>query len=116
MVASATNGSTELQKPVKIEVTKKDAIEVLKDFTAFDLDEFVAGKSKGWTFWNCEPSTFPWDYGAVEHAYILQGKFSVQYEGADPVTLVAGDFVKFPVGKTTFVVMEPTRKFFNLAT
>ncbi len=23
--------------------------------------------------------------------------------------------VKFPVGMTTFVVMEPTRKFFNLA-
>lgn len=67
----------------------------MQDFTAFDLDEFVAGKSKGWTFWNCEPSTFPWDYGAVEHAYILQGKFSVQYEGADPVTLVAGDFVRY---------------------
>jgi uncharacterized cupin superfamily protein len=93
----------------------------------------------------------------VEHAYILQGKFSVQYEGAEPVTIEAGDFVsfmtthavsiracnrsvllaqvnavamtnpadkfvasaylqvKFPVGMTTFVVMEPTRKFFNLA-
>lgn len=65
----------------------------MQDFTAFDLDQYVAGKSKTWTFWNCEPSTFPWDYAAVEHAYILQGKFSVQYEGADPVTLVAGDFV-----------------------
>lgn len=66
---------------------------IVQDFTAFDLDEFVAGKSKAWTFWNCEPSTFPWEYGSVETAYILQGKFSVQYEGADPVTLVAGDFV-----------------------
>ena len=65
----------------------------LQDFTAFDLDQYVAGKSKSWTFWNCEPSEFPWEYGSVEHAYILQGKFSVQYEGAEPVTLVAGDFV-----------------------
>ena len=65
----------------------------MQDFTAFDLDQYVAGKSKSWTFWNCEPSEFPWEYSSVEHAYILQGKFSVQYEGADPVTLVAGDFV-----------------------
>ncbi|DBA81121.1 TPA: hypothetical protein ACH3X2_007093 [Trebouxia sp. C0005] len=104
-----------VEAPPKIEVIKKDTVEVLKDFTAFDLDQYTAGGSKSWTFWNCEPSTFPWEYGSVEHAYILQGKFSVQYEGAEPVTIEAGDFVKFPVGRTTFVVMEPTRKFFNLA-
>ncbi|KAL0035447.1 hypothetical protein WJX77_006587 [Trebouxia sp. C0004] len=114
VIARSVNAAG-VEAPPKIEVIKKDTIEVLKDFTAFDLDQYVAGGSKSWTFWNCEPSTFPWEYGSVEHAYILQGKFSVQYEGAEPVTIEAGDFVKFPVGMTTFVVMEPTRKFFNLA-
>ncbi|KAL0019755.1 hypothetical protein WJX79_000229 [Trebouxia sp. C0005] len=84
-----------VEAPPKIEVIKKDTVEVLKDFTAFDLDQYTAGGSKSWTFWNCEPSTFPWEYGSVEHAYILQGKFSVQYEGAEPVTIEAGDFVSF---------------------
>ncbi|KAL0044400.1 hypothetical protein WJX82_004103 [Trebouxia sp. C0006] len=115
VVTARSINAAAVEAPPKIEVIKKDTIEVLKDFTAFDLDQYVGGGSKSWTFWNCEPSTFPWEYGSVEHAYILQGKFSVQYEGAEPVTIEAGDFVKFPVGMTTFVVMEPTRKFFNLA-
>lgn len=115
LLAASSVSAAAVEAPPKIEVIQQDTIEVLKDFTAFDLDQYVAGSSKNWTFWNCEPSTFPWEYGSVEHAYILQGKFSVQYEGAEPVTIVAGDFVKFPVGMTTFVVMEPTRKFFNLA-
>lgn len=43
------------------------------------------------------------------------GKFTVQYEGSDEaVEINAGDFVKFPVGKTTFVVKENVRKFFTL--
>ena len=53
----------------------------LQKFTAFNLDEFVAGKSKTWTFWNCDPSEFPWSYAKDEYAYVIAGKFSVQYEG-----------------------------------
>lgn len=34
---------------------------------------------------------------------------------ADSIHAPAYLQVKFPVGMTTFVVMEPTRKFFNLA-
>ena len=55
----------------------------LQKFTAFDLDEFVAGKSKSWTFWNCDPSEFPWSYAKDEYAYVLAGQFYVTYEGAD---------------------------------
>jgi len=50
----------------------------------------------------------------VEHAIILEGKFTVQYEEGEAVEINAGDFVQFPVGKTTFVVKENVRKFFTL--
>lgn len=66
---------------------------LLQDFTAFDMDAYAAGKDKKWQFWNCEPSSFPFAYDKVEHLYMLAGKFTIQYEGAEPVTVVAGDFV-----------------------
>jgi uncharacterized cupin superfamily protein len=50
-------------------------------FTAFSLDDFVAGKSKSWTFWDCDPSEFPWTYSKDEYAYVLEGQFYVTYEG-----------------------------------
>jgi len=98
----------------EILATGQAAKDKLETFTAFDLDTFVAGKSRSWTFWNCGPSTFPWEYSDVEHAIILEGKFTVQYEEGEAVEINAGDFVQFPVGKTTFVVKENVRKFFTL--
>ena len=56
----------------------------MQKFTAFDLDEFVAGKSKSWTFWNCDPSEFPWSYAKDEYAYVIAGQFYVTYDGALP--------------------------------
>ncbi len=51
--------------------------------TAFSLDDFMAGKSKKWYFWDCAPSEFPWSYHkGGEDAYILEGQFYVTYEGA----------------------------------
>ena len=44
----------------------------------------------------------------------LAGKFTVQYEDGEAVEINAGDFVTFPVGKTTFVVKDNVRKFFTL--
>ena len=60
----------------------------LQKFTAFDLDEFVAGKSKTWTFWNSDPSEFPWSYAKDEYAYVIAGKFSVQYDGEIPCSVL----------------------------
>ena len=54
---------------------------LLQKFTAFNLDEFVAGKSKSWTFWNCDPSEFPWSYATHEYAYVIAGQFYVTYNG-----------------------------------
>ena len=53
----------------------------LQKLTAFSLDDFVAGKSKVWTFWDCAPSEFPWTYSKDEYAYVLAGQFYVTYEG-----------------------------------
>lgn len=106
---------TETSSP-KVEITRDNAVEVLKEYTAFDIDAYIAGTSKKWQFWNCEPSSFPFAYDKVEHLYMLAGKFSIQYEGAQPVTVVAGDFVKLPIGKVQYVVMEPARCFFHLDT
>jgi len=69
------------------------SLRLVQDFTAFDMDAYIAGKDKKWQFWNCEPSLFPFAYDKVEHLYMLAGKFTIQYEGAEPVTIVAGDFV-----------------------
>ena len=60
---------------------------MLQKFTAFDLDEFVAGKSKSWTFWNCDPSEFPWSYAKDEYAYVIAGQFYVTYDGEIPCSM-----------------------------
>ena len=60
---------------------------ILQKFTAFDLDEFVAGKSKSWTFWNCDPSEFPWSYAKDEYAYVIAGQFEVTYDGEVPCSM-----------------------------
>lgn len=53
----------------------------LQKLSAFNLDEYVAGKSKVWTFWDCAPSEFPWTYSKDEYAYVIAGQFYVTYEG-----------------------------------
>lgn len=53
----------------------------MQKFTAFNLEDFVAGKSHSWTFWDCAPSEFPWTYSKDEYAYVLAGQFYVTYEG-----------------------------------
>ena len=60
---------------------------MLQKFTAFDLDEFVAGKSKSWIFWNCDPSEFPWSYAKDEYAYVIAGQFYVTYDGGIPCSI-----------------------------
>ncbi|BDA46453.1 hypothetical protein COCOBI_08-5460 [Coccomyxa sp. Obi] len=98
----------------KITITKTEPIEALQKLTAFNLDDYVAGKSMVWTFWDCAPSEFPWTYSKNEYAYVLAGQFYVTYEGGEPVEINAGDFVHFPPGQTHFKVTVPVRKFFTL--
>jgi len=64
-----------------------------------------------WSFWECEPSKFDWEYSSEETAYILKGKVLVTPENGEPVEINAGDLVVFPAGlKCTWEVIEKIEK------
>ncbi|MEW5766640.1 MAG: cupin domain-containing protein [bacterium] len=66
-----------------------------------------------WSPWECEPSTFPWEYPADETAYVLEGKVKVQTPGGE-VEIKAGDLAHFPKGlKCTWNVVEKIRKVYT---
>ena len=67
----------------------------------------------GWSGWECEPSTFDWEYSADETAHVLEGKVKVKtpYE---EVEINAGDIVTFPGGlKCTWTVIEAIKKVYT---
>ena len=66
-----------------------------------------------WTPWECEPSTFDWEYTSDETAYVLDGKVVVKTPKGD-VEIAKGDLVTFPKGlKCTWEVKEKIRKVFT---
>jgi hypothetical protein len=68
----------------------------------------------GWSPWECEPSTFDWEYTTAEQAYVLEGKVKVKTEGGE-VLIQKGDLVRFPKGlKCTWQVLERIRKVYKL--
>ena len=34
-----------------------------------------------WSPWECEPSSFPWEYGDRETAYVFEGRVTVEDAG-----------------------------------
>jgi uncharacterized cupin superfamily protein len=68
---------------------------------------------EAWSAWECEPSTFDWEYDMDETAYVKEGKVTVETdEGA--VDIKAGDIVTFPKGlKCTWIVHETIRKVYS---
>ena len=66
-----------------------------------------------WTPWECEPSTFDWEYSTNETAYILDGKVIVKTPDGS-VEIGKGDIVTFPKGlKCTWEVKEKIRKVYT---
>ncbi len=66
-----------------------------------------------WSAWQCEVSTFDWEYSDKETAYVFEGKVSVKTPQGE-VTFGAGDLVTFPKGlKCTWNVLEPIRKVYK---
>ena len=63
-----------------------------------------------WSIWECEPSSFDWQYSEEELAYVLEGKVTVETaEGS--MDIEKGDFVTFPKGlKCTWEVKQKIRK------
>ena len=67
-----------------------------------------------WSPWQCEPSTFPWEYDERETVYVFEGKVTVQTEDGDEVQIEPGDLVTFPKGlKCTWTVHETIRKVYR---
>lgn len=71
------------------------------------------GVSK-WSPWECEPSTFDWEYDTDESAYVLEGKVKVKTEDGQEVEIKKGDLVHFPKGtKCTWDIIEKIRKVYT---
>ena len=67
---------------------------VVRKPTRDELDKLGA---EGWPIWECEPSTFDWEYDDRETCYILEGDVTVKTDKGDG-RFGAGDRVVFPQG------------------
>ncbi|MFH1622674.1 MAG: cupin domain-containing protein [Candidatus Omnitrophota bacterium] len=68
---------------------------------------------KNWSPWECEPSTFDWQYDCDESAYVLEGKVKVKTP-EEEVEINKGDIVHFPKGmKCTWKIIEKIRKVYT---
>jgi hypothetical protein len=66
-----------------------------------------------WSLWECEPSTFDWEYDEKETCYVLEGRVKVKTSNGE-VEFGKGDLVTFPKGlKCTWNVMEKIRKVYK---
>jgi len=84
---------------LEIKVEKKPSEERLKSLGV-----------ENWSPWECEPSTFDWEYDMDERAYVLEGKVKVKTSTGE-VEINKGDLVLFPKGlKCTWNVIEKIRK------
>jgi hypothetical protein len=69
---------------------------------------------KGWGTWECEPSSFPWQYDDKETCYVYEGKVTVETPDGDKVDIEPGDLVVFPKGlKCNWTVHEKIRKVYK---
>ena len=76
-------------------------------------DKLESLEVDSWGRWECEPSTFDWEYGTDERAYVLEGKVKVKTH-TDEVEINKGDIVLFPKGlKCTWNVIEKIRKVYR---
>ncbi len=77
-------------------------------------DELKEMNVENWSSWECEPSTFDWEYSANETFYVKEGKVTVKHEGGE-VSFGPGDLVTFPKGmKCTWTVHETIRKVYKM--
>ncbi len=68
-----------------------------------------------WSAWECEPSSFDWEYDMNEMAYVKEGKVTVK-AGNETVEIKAGDIVTFPKGlQCTWHVHETIRKVYKFS-
>ncbi|NVM55705.1 MAG: cupin domain-containing protein [Candidatus Helarchaeota archaeon] len=68
---------------------------------------------KEWSPWECDISTFDWEYFDTETCYIIEGEVKVKTATGE-TEIRAGDLVKFPKGlKCVWDVKKPIRKVYT---
>lgn len=84
---------------IKVEKPAKEKLEMLR------VNE--------WSLWECDPSTFDWEYSDDETCYILEGKVKVK-TFTEEIEINKGDLVLFPKGlRCTWNVIEKIRKVYK---
>ena len=79
-----------------------------------DEEKLESMNVRNWGTWECEPSSFDWEYDSDERAYVLEGKVRVTPEGGSAVEIGKGDLVLFPKGmKCKWDVVEKIRKHYR---
>lgn len=88
----------------------------VKDIIVRKPSEEEARTCKTWGTWECEVSTFPWEYTQTEKCLILTGRVTVTNDPDDgaSVSFGPGDYVEFPDGlRCLWKVAEPVRKHYE---
>lgn len=68
---------------------------------------------KNWSPWECEPSTFDWEYESDEVAYVFEGRVKVKTDDGE-VEIKKGDLVRFPKGlRCQWNVIEKIKKVYR---
>lgn len=68
---------------------------------------------RDWPIWECDPSTFDWEYSDTETCYLLEGDVTVKTPTGN-VHFGEGDLVVFPKGlKCVWKVAEHVRKHYR---
>jgi uncharacterized cupin superfamily protein len=85
----------------------------VKDVIVKKPSDEEAAVCKAWPTWQCEASTFDWEYTQKETCLLIEGKVTVT-DGNDSVSFGPGDLVVFPEElKCTWQVTEPVKKYYN---
>ncbi|MHA1275911.1 MAG: cupin domain-containing protein [Candidatus Helarchaeota archaeon] len=68
---------------------------------------------KNWSPWECDISTFDWEYFDKETCYIIEGEVDIKTDSGK-VNIKAGEKVTFPKGlKCVWDVKKPIRKVYK---
>ena len=69
---------------------------------------------KSWPIWECQPSTFPWEYNQKETCLILQGEATITTDINEVFNIKSGDLVTFPEGlNCTWQIKKAIKKHYR---
>jgi len=87
----------------------------IKDVIVRKPTEKEMAACKSWPIWNCEQSTFDWEYSETETCLIIKGSVTVS-DGKNSVSIGPGDLAIFPNGLIcTWQVKEAVSKYYNFS-